>query len=422
MALGERLSKAWNAFKGRDPTVYDMPYYGGYSSSYRPDRIKLTGGNDKSIISSVYGQIAVDCMMRDIRHIRTDENGDFKETINSSLNYALNVSANIDQSGKELIEDAVLTMLDEGVVALVPVRTDVDPSRTDSYNVMEIRVGHITEWFPDRVRMDVYNDSTGIKESIEMEKRLVAIIQNPFYVIMNEPNSTAKRLNRVLSQLDQFNSKINPSKLDLIIQVPYSIRTEALDAKAKKRKKSIEDQLNNSALGIAYADGTEKIIQLNRSLENNLWEQAKDLQDQLFNQLGLTKSIFDGSADEQTMLNYMNRTITPILVVLTEGMKRKWLSKTALSQGQSIRFFDDPFRLVPVAKMAEIADKFTRNEIMSSNELRAELGMLPSSDPKANELRNSNLNHPDEKVEVQKSVEKEEISKSEKGSNDYGNN
>lgn len=397
MGVVERIKKGWNAFNGRDPTPAYFYPTSVPSGSYRPEMVRLLGGNDRTIITSVYNQIAVDCSSIAVKHVRLGPNEKYKETINDSLNYALTMQANIDQSGKDLIKDGVLTLLNEGCVAFVPVKTDVDPYSTDSYNIEELRVGRIVTWYPQHVRLEVYDDRTGIKKEIVVEKRIVAIVENPFYNIMNEPNSTAKRLNRVLSQLDLYNSSSNPSKLDLLIQMPFAIKSEAQRVKAKKRKKELEDDLTNSALGIGFIDATEKAIQLNRSLENNLWEQAKDLTEQLFNQLGFSQSIFNGSADEQTMLNYQNRTLEPIMTTIVENMQRKWLTRTAQTQGQAIRFFKDPFKLVPVGKIAEIADKFTRNEIMTSNEIRSVVGMEPSKDPKADQLINSNLNHNEDK-------------------------
>lgn len=392
MAIVDKVKNAWNAFTSRDPTEVDLPV-GGYISSTQPSRPRLFFGNNQTIVNTVYTQIAVDCSSIDVKHVRLGKDEKYKETINSSLNYALNMSANIDQSSTDLIRDYVLTLLDTGCAALVPTRTDVDPTYTDSYQVEEIRVGKIVEWFPKHVRVELYNEILGTRTQLILEKRIVTIVENPFYQIMNEPNSTVKKLNRVLGQLDLFNSSADPNKLDLIIQIPYNLKSEAAQSRAKKRRKEIENQLVDSKLGIAFTDSTEKIVQLNRSLENNLWEQAKDLTEQLFNELGFSMSIFNGTADEQTMLNYQNRTIEPIMTALIKNMQRKWISKTAQTQGQAIRYFKDPFRLVPVAKIAEIADKFTRNEIMTSNEIRAVVGMEPSDDPKANMLINSNLNH-----------------------------
>lgn len=394
----ERFKNAWDAFKGRDPTL-PMDY--GYGSYYMPGRFRLSTRNERSIVTSIYNQIAVDCSAIDIKHVRLNDDGQFKETIDDSLNYALTKSANLDQSSRFFFRDAVLTMLDQGVVALVPVTCDTNPRKTDSYNVEEIRVGKIIEWFPKDVRVEVYNQHTGQKSELMVEKRFTPIVENPFYSIMNEPNSTLQRLIRVLNQCDRTNDDISAGKMDLIVQLPYLIKSEAKKVQAEERRKRIERQLSgNAQYGIAYIDGTEKIIQLNRPLENNLWIQAKELQEQLFNQLGFSKAIFDGTADEQTMLNYQNRTLEPILSAFVEEMERKWLSKTAITQNQAIRYFKVPFKLVPVSNLAEIADKFTRNCIMTSNEIRAVIGLQPSDDPKADQLINSNLNQPEEKEET----------------------
>lgn len=411
-SIGERLKNSWNAFLGRDPTIDYLPritesgmLYGGSTS--RPDRIRLSRGNERSIVSSIYNQIAIDVSQVNIKHVRLNEEGQFQETIDSDLNRALNRSANIDQTGRELIKDLTLSMFDEGVVAVVPVVTDKDPE-TGSYKIYELRIGKITEWFPRHVRVDLYNDISGQREQLVLEKSIVAIIENPFYSVMNEPNSTTQRLLRLLNQIDKINSSNAAGKLDLIVQVPYPIKLQARKEQAEMRRKEIEDQLTNSKYGVAYTDVTEKIVQLNRPLENNLWEQAKDLTEQLYNQLGFSKGIFDGIADEQTMLNYQNRTITPIVSAIAEEMERKWLSLTAVSQGQAIRFFSDPFKLVPIANLAEIADKFTRNEIMTSNEIRSVIGMQPSDDPKADMLINSNLNQSNEAVQEMNGEEPEE--------------
>lgn len=391
--LGDRIKNAWNAFRGRDPTPQ---YTYSYGTGQRPDRTRMSRTNIRSILSAVYNQIAVDCSSININHVRLDENGRYKETIQSSLNRALTVEANVDQTGRNLLRDVVLSMFDEGCIAIVPTVTSKNPEMTDSYDVYELRVGKIINWYPKRVRVEVYNEDIGKKETVVLDKSFVAIVENPFYGIMNEPNSIAKRLIRVLSQLDKTNDDIGSNRLDLIIQLPYQIKSDARRKQAETRRKDIEAQLTNSQLGIAYTDGTERVVQLNRSLENNLWAQAKDLQEQLYNQLGFSKAIFDGTADEQAMLNYNNRTIEPIMTAITEEMGRKWISKTAETQGQAIRYFKDPFKLVPVAQLAEITDKFTRNEIMTSNEFRAVIGMKPAEDPRADELRNANLNHPDE--------------------------
>lgn len=391
----DRFKNAWYAFQGRDPTPeWDLQM--GYATSFRPDRIQLSRNNLKSVVSSVYNQIAVDCSKIVVRHVRLDENEKYLETINDSLNRALTKEANIDQTGKALIQDTVLSLLDEGTVAIVPMVVDVDPKNTDSYKICEVRVGKILQWRPYHVFVEVYDDLTGQKKQKWFEKRTTAIIENPFYETMNEPNSTAKRLIKVLNQLDRTNEENSAGKLDLIVQLPYLVKGESRLKQAEKRRKDIEAQLTGSQYGIAYIDGTEKIIQLNRGIENNLWTQAVELKADLYNQLGFSDSIFNGTADEQTMLNYYDRTIEPIMSAIVENMERKWISKTAETQKQAIRFYKDPFKLVPVSKIAEIADKFTRNEVMTANEVRSIIGMKPSSDPKADELRNANLNHPDE--------------------------
>lgn len=393
--MRERFKNAWRAFTGRDPTP-TWNYQIGYTTSFRPDRVQLSRGNLKSVVASVYNQIAVDCASIKIQHARLDENDKYLETIDDSLNRALGREANIDQTGRELVKDIVISLLDEGCVAVVPTVVDINPANTDSYKIYELRVGKILQWRPYEVLVELYNDLTGEKKQRWCEKRTTAIIENPFYETMNEPNSTAKRLIRVLNQLDRTNEENSAGKLDLIVQLPYIIKSEPRLKQAEKRRKDIEAQLTGSQYGIAYIDGTEKIIQLNRGIENNLWEQATELKEDLYNQLGFSDSIFNGTADEQTMLNYNNRTIEPIMSAITENMERKWISKTAYSQKQGIRFFKDPFKLVPVSQIAEMADKFTRNEIMTSNEVRSIVGMKPVDDSKADELRNANLNHPDE--------------------------
>lgn len=394
-----RFKNAISAFMGRDPTT--VPYYEyGSGSAYRPAP-RLSTNTLRSIVTSVYNQIAVDAAAIDIKHVRLEEEK-YNETIYDSLNRVLSKEANIDQTGRKLIQYAVLSMLDEGVVALIPTLADVSDIFNEHPNkIYEVRVAKIVEWFPRHIRVEVYNDLTGQPVQLVYKKEICPIIENPFYNIMNEPNSTAKRLMKVLGQLDKTNESNSAGKLDLIIQLPYTIKSEARRKQAEMRRTEIEKQLTGSQYGIAYTDATEHIVQLNRSLENNLWEQAEKLKDDLFNQLGFSQSIFDGTADEKTMLNYYNRTIEPILTTITEEIERKWLTTTATSQGQAIKFFRDPFKLVPVAQIAEIADKFTRNEIMTSNEMRSVMGLRPANDPKADELRNSNLNHPDEKLELQ---------------------
>lgn len=393
----ERLKNSWSAFLGRDPTITYQDTGPGYS--YRPDRTILTRGNSRSIVSSIYNIIATDVASIDIKHVKVNENGQYVNDMDSHLNEALTRSANIDQSGRALIKDLALSMFDEGVIAVVPVLTEGDPNVTDSFDIYELRVAKIVEWFPRYVKVRIYNDRTGQKVDKIVSKKYTAIIENPFYMIMNEPNSTLQRLKRILSQIDQVNDKSASSKLDLIIQLPYSTRGNARQSQADERRKRIEGQLTGP-LGIAYIDVNEKVTQLNRPIANNLWEQAKDLTEQVYNQLGLAKSIFDGTADEQVMLNYYNRTIDPIMAAITEEFQRKFLSDVAITRGQAIRYFRAPFKLVPTNNLAEIADKFTRNEILSSNEFRSILGMKPSSDPRADELINSNINHPDEEPQV----------------------
>lgn len=386
--LSTRLAHAWNAFTSRDPTQYIITGP-GYSS--RPDRPRLSRGNEKSIATSIFNRIALDVSSVNIKHCRLDKNGRYVEDIDSGLNNCLNLEANKDQTGRAFIQDVVLSMLDEGCVALVPVETTIDPKSSNSYQIDSMRTGKITEWYPDMVRVRLYNDRTGEKEEILLPKNQVAIIENPLYAVVNEYNSTMQRLIRKLSLLDVTDEQTASGKLDLIIQLPYVIKTEARRAQVERRRKDIIDQLAGSQYGIAYTDGTEKITQLNRSLENNLLKQVEYLTNMVYSQLGITQSVLDGTADEKTMLNYMNRTVEPIISAIVDELKRKFLTKTARSQLQSIVYFRDPFRLVPVNDIAEIADKFTRNEIMTSNEIRQIVGMQPSKDPKADELVNSNI-------------------------------
>lgn len=393
--IGSRLKHAWNAFiNNRDPTASFRDIGGGYS--YRPDRPRLTRGNERSIVTSVYNRIALDVAAINVQHCKLDENGRLLEEMDSKLNQCLTLEANIDQTSRAFIQDAVMSMLDEGCVAIVPVETTLDPKVTQSYDILSMRTAKILEWFPQHVRVRLYNERTGQKEDIKLPKSMVAIVENPLFAVINEPNSTMQRLIRKLSLLDVTDEQTASGKLDLIIQLPYIIKTDARRQQAEQRRKDIEMQLAGSKYGIAYTDGTEKITQLNRSLENNLMKQVEYLTNLLFSQLGITQSILDGTADEKTMLNYYTRTIEPIIAAIVDEMKRKFLSKTARSQKQSIMFFRDPFKLVPVSDIAEIADKFTRNEIMSSNEFRQIVGLRPSSDPKADKLINSNLNHPEE--------------------------
>ena len=392
-SFGSRLKHAWNAFLNRDPTI---TYKQDIGTSYyrRPDRPRLSRGNEKTIITSIYNRIALDVAAIDIQHVRLDANGRYIETIESGLNNCLTLEANLDQTGRAFIQDAVMSMMDDGCVALVPVDTDINPAITDSYKILSIRVGKILEWYPAHVKVRVYNEKTGNKEDIIVPKKTVAIIENPLYAVMNEPNSTMKRLTRKLALLDFVDEQNSSGKLDMIIQLPYVIKSETRRQQAEERRKQIEDQLVGSKYGIAYTDGTERITQLNRPVENNLMAQIESLTKTLYSQLGINESVMDGTADEKTMLNYNNRTIEPIISAIVDEMKRKFLTKTARSQRQSIEFFRDPFRLVPVNDIAEIADKFTRNEIMTSNEIRQIIGMKPSNDPKADQLVNSNIAQP----------------------------
>lgn len=402
----ERFKSAYNAFMGRDPTTRTV-YYGGSSS--RPDTTRRRIQNERSIINSIYTKFSVDASSIDIKHVRLNEEKNYKETIFDSLNRVLSSDANIDQTGRSFIRDAIYSMLDEGCVALFPIYTSVNPAITDSYEVLSARVGKILEWYPKHVRLEVYDENVGRKVQIMAEKRYVPIIENPFSTIMNEPNSTLQRLIRVLNQLDRVNEQTSSGKLDLIVQLPYLVRSEAKQKQAEERRNNIEAQLTNGKYGIAYIDGTEKVIQLNRAVENNLWTQAKELKQDLFDQMGLTMEILNGTANESTMLNYYSRIIEPILTAIVEEIERKWISLTAQSQGQGIRFFRNPFKLIPVGQLAELSDKLTRNEIMSSNEIRTmAIGLPPSDDPKADKLQNSNINQPEEK-EVDVVDEKESI-------------
>jgi len=387
-----RLKHAWNAFFNKDPTDYYKNV--GTSYTYRPDRPRLTRGNERSIVTSVYNRIGLDASSVSIQHVRLDENNRFLSVIDSGLNNCLTVEANLDQTGRAFIQDIVMSMLDEGSVAIVPVDTTFNPEITGSYDILSMRTGQILEWYPSHVKVRVYNEKTGRKEDIVVPKNTIGIVENPLYAVINEPNSTMQRLIRKLNLLDVVDEQSSSGKLDLIIQLPYVIKTEARRQQAENRRKDIENQLAGSKYGIAYTDGTERITQLNRSVENNLMKQIEYLTSMLYSQLGITQSILDGTADDKTMLNYYNRTIEPILSAIVDEMKRKFLTKTARSQLQSILFFRDPFKLVPVNEISEIADKFTRNEIMTSNEIRQIIGMKPSDDPKADELRNKNLSQP----------------------------
>ena len=394
MGLMDRLQHAWNAFSNRDPTIYYRDL--GTSYSYRPDRVRFTRGNEKSIVNSVYNRIAMDVAAVDIRHVQMDDNNRYLEDVVSGLNNCLSLEANIDQTARAFRQDIVMSMFDEGVVAIVPVDTDIDPTNKDSYDILTLRTGRILEWFPKHVKVRLYNDRTGQKEDKLLPKKMVGIVENPLYSVMNEPNSTMQRLIRKLNLLDAIDEQSGSGKLDLIIQLPYIIKTEARRQQAENRRKDIETQLSGSKYGIAYTDGTERITQLNRPVENNLMKQIEYLTSMLYSQLGITQSVLDGTADEKTMLNYNNRTVEPIVSAIVDEMKRKFLTKTARTQKKSIMFFRDPFRLVPINDIAEIADKFTRNEIMTSNEIRQIVALKPSKDPKADQLINSNLNHPEE--------------------------
>ena len=397
MRIRDRLQHAWNAFVYNDNSYTNPQNLGGFST-HKPDRVHFSRGVEKSIVTSVYNRLALDVSSIAIKHVRLDDNGRYTEEINSGLHNCLNVEANIDQTGRAFLQDVVMSMLDEGCVAIVPVDTTVNPAISGSYEINTMRTGKILEWYPAHVRVRVYNEKKGIHEELTLPKSTVAIIENPLYAVINEPNSTMQRLIRKLNLLDVVDEQTSAGKLDLIIQLPYVIKSEARRKQAEERRKDIEMQLAGSKYGIAYTDGTERITQLNRPAENNLMKQVEYLTNMLYSQLGLTQSILEGSADEKTMLNYYNRTIEPIIAAIVDEIKRKFLTKTARAQKQSIMFFRDPFKLVPVENMAEIADKFTRNEIMTSNEIRQIVGMMPSKDPGADELRNKNLNQSAEEM------------------------
>lgn len=409
MSFGSRLKHAWNAFSGNAQMNYrDL----GMSYAYRADRPRLTRGNERSIVTSVYNRIALDVAALNIQHVRLDKNGRFLSVIEDKLNNCLTLEANVDQTARSFIQDVVISMFDEGSVAIVPVDTTTDPNVSGSYDIQTMRVGQILDWYPQHVRIRLYNEQTGQKQDVVLPKSAVAIIENPLYAVINEPNSTMQRLIRKLNLLDVIDEQSGSGKLDLIIQLPYVIKTEARRQQAEARRKDIESQLSGTKYGIAYTDGTERITQLNRSVNNNLMSQIEYLTSMLYSQLGITQSILDGTADEKTMLNYNNRTIEPIIAAIVDEMKRKFLTKTARSQHQSISYFKDPFKLVPVNEIAEIADKFTRNEIMTSNEIRQVIGMKPSDDPGADELRNKNLSAPakSKTEEVESPPEDEEAS------------
>lgn len=407
MSIGSRLKHAWNAFiTNRDPTRYIQSLGPGFSS--RPDRPRLSRGNERTIVTSIYNRIALDVAGISIKHCRLDDNGRYISEVNSGLNNCLNLEANIDQTGRAFIQDVVLSMFDEGCVAIVPVDTTLNPKDTNSYDIQTMRTGKIVEWYKHDIKVQIYNDQIGEKQEIILPKNQVAIVENPLYAVINEPNATMQRLIKKLRLLDVSDERTLSGKLDLIIQLPYSTRTDVKKEQAERRRETLESQLVDSKYGIAYADATEKIIQLNRSVENNLMSQIEYLINQLYSQLGLTQSVMDGTADEKTMLNYNNRTIEPIIAAIVDEMKRKFLTKTARTKGQSIMYFKDPFKLVPVNDIAEIADKFTRNEIMTSNEIRQIVGMKPSSDPKADELVNSNISQPEQRLDGELNKDLEE--------------
>ena len=415
ITIGSRFRRAWNAFvNNRDPTAYrDL----GYGYAYRPDRPRLTRGNERSIVTSIYNRIALDVASITIQHVKLDENGRFVSSIPSGLNNCLTLEANIDQTSRAFIQDVVMSMFDEGSVAIVPVDADVDPNDTDSYDVLTMRTGKIIEWFPRNVKVRVYNDRTGRKEDILLRKDKIVIIENPLYAIVNEPNSTMQRLIRKLNLLDAIDEQSGSGKLDLIIQLPYVIKSELRRQQAEDRRKDIEKQLSGSKYGIAYTDGTERITQLNRPVENNLLKQIEYLTSMAYAQLGITQSVMDGTADEKTMLNYNNRSIEPIISAIVDGMKRVFITKTARTQGKSIVFFRDYFKLAPVGEIAEIADKFTRNEIMSKNEIRQIIGMKPSKDPKADQLINSNISQPSNATMQKPEMNKENTKEGEENQN-----
>lgn len=406
--LVERFKNSWNAFfNNKDPSYYPAQ---GPSYSYRPDRLRLQPGNERTIVTAILNRIALDVSSVDIEHVRTDGDNQYTGTINDGLNKCLTLSANLDQTGRAFIQDLVMSMLDEGCVAVVPTETSVNPKTNSSFDIFSMRTGKILEWFPDNVRVRVYNERTGQKEDLVLPKKMVAIIENPLYAVMNEPNSTLRRLVRKLTLLDVIDEQSGSGKLDIIIQMPYTIKTEAKRMEAEKRRKDIEVQLAGTKYGIAYADAAEKITQLNRPVENNLMGQIEYLVKLLYSQLGMTEEVMNGTANEETMLNYYNRTIEPILAVICNEMKRKWLTTTAISQGQSIKYFKDPFKLVTVNSIADIGERFTRNAIMSPNEIRAILGIKPTGNPDSDEVRNRNLYDEGEvPAEIQNGPEEEQV-------------
>lgn len=398
ITFSSRLKHAWNAFLNRDPTnIYSNL---GVGSSIRPDRVRLSRGNERSIVTSLYNRIAMDTAAINIKHIRLDDNGRYAEDILSGLNECLTIEANVDQTGRALVQDIVMSMLDEGCVAVVPIDTTTNPRLVNSYDINSLRTGKIIDWYPNDVKINIYNEKQGKREDIILPKKMVAIIENPLFAILNEPNSTLQRLIRKLNLLDYVDEQSGSGKLDLIIQLPYTIKNELRQAQADKRRADVEEQLYNTKYGIAYIDSTEKIVQLNRPIDNNLMKQVEYLTNMLYSQLGITQAILDGTADEKTMLNYYNRTIEPIISAIVDEMKRKFLTKTARTQGQSISFFKNAFSLVPMSELATMADSYTRNEIMTSNEVRQLMGMKPSNDPTADELRNKNLSKSNADIEA----------------------
>lgn len=405
LSIGSRLKNAWNVFMNKDPTNYGSDI--GSEYYYRPDRPRFTRGNERSIVTSVYNRIALDAASISMQHAQLDEDGRFLSIVDSGLNRCLTIEANIDQTSRAFMQDIVMSMLDEGCVAVIPVDTIFNPETTGAYDITTMRTGKIIGWYPEHIKVRVYNDKKGLKEDILIKKSIAAVIENPLYAVINEPNSTMQRLIRKLNLLDAVDEQSSSGKLDLIIGLPYTIKTEARRQQAEKRRKDIENQLAGSKYGIAYTDATEHITQLNRSVENNLMKQIEYLTSMLYSQLGITQTILDGSADDKTMLNYYNRTIEPIISAIADEMKRKFLTKTAMSQHKSILYFRDPFKLVPVLELAEIADKFTRNEIATSNEIRQKIGWKPSKDPKADELRNKNLSVSNKDDIKEKSVDNE---------------
>lgn len=407
-SLGQRLQHAWNAFKNKSDPIENLnPLTVGYSSANRPDRVRLTRGNERSIVTAAYTRIAVDVSNVDIKHVRVDEKGRLIDVIRSGLNNCLTVEANTDQTGRQLIRDIVVSMFDEGCVAVVPIETDLNPRMTGGFDILSLRTGKVTQWAPETVRVQVFNEQKGIKEEITVPKKMCAIIENPFYSVMNEPNSTLQRVIRKLNLLDFTDEQNSSGKLDIIVQLPYTVRTDQRMAEAEKRRKKLEEQLTGSKYGIAYADATEKITQLNRSVENNLKEQVDSFTQLLYSQLGIPMEVFYGTADEKTMLRYQNGTIETILNAICDEMARKFLTKTARTQGQTIMFFQDHFKLVPVNNIADLGDKFIRNEIMTANEIRSKLGLPPADDPKADELRNPNM--PEEAAEQEMGEEEEPV-------------